>query len=71
MIAKLGYNPAYGARPLRRALQDHVEDDLSTGLLSGEINVGDDVTVGAHQGKITFKVKKPDEDKAVELKLNK
>lgn len=71
VIAKLGYNPAYGARPLRRALQDHVEDDLSTGLLSSEINVGDDVTVGAHQGKITFKVKKPDEDKAVELKLNK
>lgn len=71
VIAKLGYNPAYGARPLRRALQDHVEDDLSTGMLSGEINVGDDVTVGAHQGKITFKVKKPDEDKAVELKLNK
>lgn len=71
VIAKLGYNPAYGARPLRRALQDHVEDDLSTGLLSGEINVGDDVTVGAHQGKITFKVKKPDKDKAVELKLNK
>ena len=71
VIAKLGYNPAYGARSLRRALQDHVEDDLSTGLLSGEINVGDDVTVGAHRGKITFKVKKPDEDKAVELKLNK
>src|SRR5699024_1962776 len=71
VIAKLGYNPAYGARPLRRALQDHVEDDLSTGLLSGEINVGDDVTVGAHHGKITFKVKKPDEDKAVELKLNR
>ncbi|MBB1109706.1 ATP-dependent Clp protease ATP-binding subunit [Limosilactobacillus sp. pH52_RY] len=71
VIAKLGYNPAYGARPLRRALQDHVEDDLSTGLLSGEISVGDDVTVGTHQGKITFKVKKPDEDKAVELKLNR
>ena len=53
------------------AALDHVEDDLSTGLLSGEINVGDDVTVGAHHGKITFKVKKPDEDKAVELKLNR
>ena len=39
--------------------------------ISGEINVGDDVTVGAHHGKITFKVKKPDEDKAVELKLNR
>lgn len=71
VIAKLGYNPAYGARPLRRALQDHVEDDLSTGLLSGEISVGDDVTVGTHQGTITFKVKKADEDKAVELKLKK
>lgn len=71
LIAKLGYDPAYGARPLRRALQDHVEDDLSTGLLDGEINVGDDVTVGAHHGKITFKVKKADADKAVELNLNK
>ncbi|MRN06255.1 ATP-dependent Clp protease ATP-binding subunit [Lactobacillus sp. 0.1XD8-4] len=71
LIAKLGYDPAYGARPLRRALQDHVEDDLSTGLLDGEINVGDDVTVGARHGKITFKVKKADADKAVELNLNK
>ncbi|MBB1079687.1 ATP-dependent Clp protease ATP-binding subunit [Limosilactobacillus sp. STM2_1] len=71
LIAKLGYDPSYGARPLRRALQDHIEDDLSTGLLDGEINVGDDVTVGAHHGKITFKVKKADDNKAVELNLNK
>jgi ATP-dependent Clp protease ATP-binding subunit ClpC len=71
VIAKLGYNPAYGARPLRRAIQDNIEDDLSTGLLDGQIAVGDDVTVGAHQGKITFKVKKPDAPKAVQLNLSK
>ncbi|WP_076459584.1 ATP-dependent Clp protease ATP-binding subunit [Limosilactobacillus caccae] len=71
VIAKLGYNPAYGARPLRRAIQDNIEDDLSTGLLDGQITVGDDVTVGAHQGKITFKVKKPDAPKAVQLNVSK
>ena len=71
VIAELGYNPAYGARPLRRAIQDNIEDDLSTGLLDGQITVGDDVTVGAHQGKITFKVKKPDAPKAVQLNLSK
>lgn len=71
VIAKLGYDPSYGARPLRRALQDHVEDDLSTGLLDGKINVGDDVTVGARQGKITFKVKPATGDKTTLLNLNK
>lgn len=71
LIAKIGYNPAYGARPLRRAIQDNIEDDLSTGLLDGQISVGDDVTVGTHQGKITFKVKKPDAAKPIQLNLSK
>ena len=70
LVAKKGYNPAYGARPLRRALQDYVEDELSMGLLDGQISVGDDVTVGARNGKFTFKVKKESADKQVELNLN-
>lgn len=57
VVATEGYDPAYGARPLRRALQDLIEDPLSTALLSGNVKTGDNVVVGAHQGKITLKVK--------------
>ncbi|MBB1085971.1 ATP-dependent Clp protease ATP-binding subunit [Limosilactobacillus fastidiosus] len=58
VVATKGYDSAYGARPLRRALQSLVEDPLSTALLSDEIKTGDNVVIGAHQGKITLKVKK-------------
>ncbi len=70
-IAKVGYDPAYGARPLRRALQDHVEDSLSTALLDGQIKVGDDVKIGAHQGQLTMKIKNSDTDKPILIKMNK
>lgn len=70
-IAKVGYDLAYGARPLRRALQDHVEDSLSTALLDGQIKVGDDVTIGAHQGQLTMKIKNSDKDKPILVKMNK
>ena len=70
-IAKIGYNPAYGARPLRRALQDHVEDSLSTALLDGQIKVGDDVTIGAHRGQLTMKIKNSNTAKPILVKMNK
>ena len=70
-IAKIGYNPAYGARPLRRALQDHVEDSLSTALLDGQIKVGDDVTIGAHRGQLTMKIRNANTTKPVLVKMNK
>lgn len=57
-IAKKGYNPEYGARPLRRALQTEVEDRLSEALLSGELDLASQVTIGSQKGKITLKVKK-------------
>ncbi|CAK8054674.1 ATP-dependent Clp protease ATP-binding subunit [Eupransor demetentiae] len=57
-IAKAGFDPEYGARPIRRVLQSQVEDQLSESLLSGEIMVGDTVTIGAKQGKIKLSVKK-------------
>ena len=53
LIAAVGYDPEYGARPLRRAIQDKIEDRLSTDLIDGEIKPGDTVTVGAHHGEIT------------------
>ena len=59
LIAAVGYDPEYGARPLRRAIQDKIEDRLSTDLIDGEIKPGDTVTVGAHHGEITVKVKTP------------
>ncbi len=56
-VAKAGFDPEYGARPIRRALQRDVEDQLSELLLTGEAKAGDLITIGAKQGKLTFKVK--------------
>lgn len=56
LVAAKGYNPEYGARPLRRALQDLVEDPLSEALLTGQLASGDTATVGSSRGKITLKV---------------
>ncbi len=44
-LANVGYDPSFGARPLRRALQKHVESPLSVSLLSGEYKNGDTVLV--------------------------
>jgi ATP-dependent Clp protease ATP-binding subunit ClpC len=44
-LASVGYDPAFGARPLRRALQKHVESPLSISLLSGRFTTGDTVLV--------------------------
>ncbi len=57
VIAKAGFDPEYGARPLRRALQKEVEDRLSEELLNGTVKIGDEVTIGAVKGKIRIQVK--------------
>lgn len=44
-LAKQGYDPVFGARPLRRALQKHIESSLSVKILQGEFNEGDTVIV--------------------------
>lgn len=59
VIAKAGFDPEYGARPLRRALQKEVEDRLSEELLNGTVKIGDEVTIGAVKGKIRIQVKEP------------
>lgn len=56
IIGKEGFDPEYGARPIKRALQKEVEDRLSEALLAGEIAQGDKVTIGATKGKITLTV---------------
>lgn len=56
-LAKKGYNPQYGARPLRRVLQTEVEDQLSEKLLAGEVKTNSQVMIGSQKGKITINVK--------------
>lgn len=56
-LAEEGYDPAFGARPLKRALQKHVESPLSISLLSGEFVTGDTVLVDIDDGKVVFKKK--------------
>ena len=50
LILKEGYDPAYGARPLRRAIQRLVQDSLAMQILDGEIAPGDEVLADADQG---------------------
>ncbi|MCD8347250.1 MAG: ATP-dependent Clp protease ATP-binding subunit [Lachnospiraceae bacterium] len=57
MIAKEGYDPKYGARPLRRAVQAKIEDPLADEILSGRVAAGQDVSVGVEKGKIVFRAK--------------
>ncbi|WP_390410518.1 ATP-dependent Clp protease ATP-binding subunit [Lacticaseibacillus jixiensis] len=63
-VAKAGFDPEYGARPIRRALQRDVEDQLSELLLTGEAKAGDLITIGAKAGKLTFKVRPDTKAKA-------
>ena len=64
-LAEEGYNPDFGARPLRRVLQTHVEDRLSEGILSGEFLPHDELEVDYQDEKIIINVTKrietPDE----------
>ena len=53
-LAKEGFDPTYGARPLRRAIQRMVEDDLSEEILSGRVALGDTVRMSVHEGKLAF-----------------
>ncbi|MEX2415126.1 MAG: ATP-dependent protease ATP-binding subunit ClpC [Paenibacillaceae bacterium] len=52
-LAKEGYDPTYGARPLRRAIQKHIEDRLSEELLSGTISKGHSLIIDEKDGALT------------------
>ncbi|MGM0350820.1 ATP-dependent Clp protease ATP-binding subunit [Streptomyces sp. Adlamb9] len=54
-IAERGYQPEYGARPLRRTIQREVDNRLSRLLLNGTISEGDRVTVDVRDGKLDFR----------------
>ncbi len=54
LIAKEGYDPQFGARPLKRAVQDLLLDPLATKLLVGDFKPGDRIKVVAHNGELEF-----------------
>jgi ATP-dependent Clp protease ATP-binding subunit ClpB len=55
-LANKGFDPAYGARPLKRLIQREVQDRLATMLLGGELRDGDHVVIDRSQQGLTFEV---------------
>ncbi|MDR1665271.1 MAG: ATP-dependent Clp protease ATP-binding subunit [Clostridiales bacterium] len=55
-IAEDGYDQVYGARPLRRAIQTKIEDELSEAILDGRFREGNEISVDFAEGKIKFEV---------------
>ena len=53
-LAAKGYDPAYGARPLKRVIQKELQDPLARMLLEGEIKDGDTIQVGAEDGVLVI-----------------
>jgi ATP-dependent Clp protease ATP-binding subunit ClpB len=54
LLGDLGYDPTYGARPLKRVIQKRLVDRLALGLLQGEFAAGDRIVVDAADGELTF-----------------
>ncbi len=55
---KNGYDPSYGARPMRRLIQREIEDGLATKIISGECRQGDTIVVDMRKNSVILKVKK-------------
>ena len=56
-----GYDPSYGARPMRRAVEKHLEDPLAEGFLRGNFKQGDSLEVHAAGEQLAFKVTQPEQ----------
>ena len=54
LLANVGFDPVYGARPLKRAIQQQLENPLAQAILSGGFGSGDTVRVDAEGGKLVF-----------------
>ena len=62
ILCEAGFDSKYGARPLRRAIQTKVEDELANEILSGRIQTGDTVTVRAKDKKIFFTARQEEDN---------
>jgi ATP-dependent Clp protease ATP-binding subunit ClpC len=67
LLAEKGYDPTLGARPLRRAIQRHVEDSLSEKILWKEFHAGETIIVDAEEGEIVFRAIEGFEPPPVEM----
>ena len=54
LIGAAGFDPVYGARPLKRAIQQEIENTLAQEILSGKFLPGDDVSIDVEDGKFVF-----------------
>jgi ATP-dependent Clp protease ATP-binding subunit ClpB len=54
-LANKGYDPAFGARPLKRLIQREIQDPLAMKMLSGDIKDGDSVEIGESDGGLVFR----------------
>ncbi|HLY52505.1 MAG TPA: hypothetical protein VKQ31_05800, partial [Steroidobacteraceae bacterium] len=54
LLGEAGFDPVYGARPLKRAIQQQIENPLAQRILQGEFLPGDRVRVGARDGQLVF-----------------
>jgi len=59
-ILEKGYDPKLGARPLRRAIQEYIEDPLSEELIKGKFKDGAIIKIGRKGDELTFSEKKSD-----------
>ena len=54
LLGDLGYDPAFGARPLKRVISKSLVDPLALGLLKGDFASGDRIAVDADEGELRF-----------------
>jgi ATP-dependent Clp protease ATP-binding subunit ClpB len=66
-IVEIGYDPAFGARPLKRAIQRELENPIATKILDNSFTEGDKILVERVEDKLTFTKDKPEEVKVVEV----
>lgn len=58
-IAEHGYQPEFGARPMRRTIQREIDNELSTMLLRGQLRPDQHVTVDSQDERLAFHVREP------------
>ncbi|WP_103752367.1 ATP-dependent Clp protease ATP-binding subunit [Lactobacillus panisapium] len=64
-ISKDGYNPEMGARPLRRAIQKDIEDEIASMLIKGDLKEGDLLKIGCNHNKLKFDIVKANDKSLV------
>jgi len=63
LIAENGYDPVYGARPLKRLIQQEITDEIAKTILGDKLITGDIIKVSTSDNKFTFNILKPEEVK--------